>query len=158
MPPARARGAAPGGAYALAGNPAAPAGVLLRVPALNDRSITYRLSYHPALPGEVAEAMLTHPERWVRHRLGESFTAAPELRARLLDGPASRWRSRSAPTPTVSRRRCCPRRAAARDPRGPVPGLLELLADPGTEMAAAANPALPPAEMAVLPDRQGIPR
>ncbi|MEU0919205.1 hypothetical protein ACPXCO_11615 [Streptomyces cyaneofuscatus] len=77
------------GAYGLAGNPAAPAGVLLRLLALNDRSITHRLSYHPALTGEVAEAMLTHPERWVRHLLAESFTAAPELRARLLDGPAS---------------------------------------------------------------------
>ncbi|MFI7235606.1 hypothetical protein [Streptomyces cyaneofuscatus] len=57
------------GAYALAGNPAAPAGVLLRLPALNDRSITHRLSYYAALPGEVAEAMLTHLERWVRNLL-----------------------------------------------------------------------------------------
>lgn len=39
------------------------------------------------------------------------------------------------------------RRKAAYDPRVPVPRLLELLADPTTEMAAAANPALPPAEM-----------
>ncbi|MFD3752832.1 hypothetical protein ACFWVT_21880 [Streptomyces cyaneofuscatus] len=77
------------GAYALAGNPAAPADVLLRLLALNDRSITHRLSYHAALPDEVAEALLTHPERWVRHLLADSFTAAPELRARLLDGPAS---------------------------------------------------------------------
>ncbi|OKJ21690.1 hypothetical protein AMK21_09640 [Streptomyces sp. CB00316] len=157
MPPARARGAAPGGAYALAGNPAAPAGVLLRLPALNDRSITYRLSYHPALPGEVAEAMLTHPERWVRHRLGESFTAAPELRARLLDGPASDAMAVAiGPNPYRIRAPLLP--AAGGRPRPAGPGLLELLADPGTEMAAAANPALPPAEMAVLPDRQGIPR
>ncbi|MFJ7057836.1 hypothetical protein ACIQVA_08785 [Streptomyces microflavus] len=63
--------------------------MLLRLLALNDRSITHRLSYHAALPGEVAEAMLTHPERWVRHLLAESFTAAPEPRARLLDGPES---------------------------------------------------------------------
>ena len=77
------------GAYALAGNPAAPADVLLRLLALNDRSITHRLSYHAALPDEVAEALLTHPERWVRHLLADTFTAAPELRARLLDGPAS---------------------------------------------------------------------
>ncbi|MEU0357461.1 hypothetical protein [Streptomyces cyaneofuscatus] len=77
------------GAYALAGNPAAPADVLLRLLALNDRSITYRLSYRAAFPDEVAEAMLTHPERWVRHLLADSFTAAPQLRARLLDGPAS---------------------------------------------------------------------
>ncbi|MFD8059988.1 hypothetical protein ACFXA0_10450 [Streptomyces cyaneofuscatus] len=76
------------GAYALAGNPAAPADVLLRLLALDDRSITHRLSYHAALTGEVAEAMLTHPERWVRHLLADSFTAAPELRARPLDGPA----------------------------------------------------------------------
>lgn len=92
------------GAYGLAGNPAARAGVLLRLLALNDRSITHRLSYHPALTGEVAEAMLTHPERWVRHLLAESFTAAPELRARLLDGPASDAMAvaMAAPTPTAS--------------------------------------------------------
>lgn len=50
------------------------------------------------------------------------------------------------------------RRKAAYDPRVPVPRLLELLADPTTEMAAAANPALPPAEMYALLDREGIPR
>lgn len=77
------------GAHALVANPAAPADVLLRLLALNDRSITYRLSCHAALPDEVAEAMLTHPERWVRQLLADSFTAPPELRARLLDGPAS---------------------------------------------------------------------
>lgn len=269
--------------------------MLLRLLALNDRSITHRLSYHAALPGEVAEAMLTHPERWVRHLLAESFTAAPEPRARLLDGPESdamavaigpnpyriqapplpdgayerllnherdnvRYETVDAPSvpdhvlvplalnPTLpadlaagladhedpagrlgpsgalggragghrladrargpalrpvgsltSRPRfpaaglarrfadapdpreralalrdpaATPelverlsrdpdagvRRTAARDPRVPVPRLLELLADPSTEMAAAANPALPPAEMAALLDREGIPR
>ncbi|ARF76680.1 hypothetical protein B7C62_33660 [Kitasatospora albolonga] len=77
------------GAYALAGNPAAPAGVLLRLLALNDRGITHRLSYRAVLPDEVAEAMLAHPDRWVRTLLAQSWTAGPGLRARLLDGPAS---------------------------------------------------------------------
>ncbi|MFE7459184.1 hypothetical protein [Streptomyces sp. NPDC057554] len=77
------------GAYALAGNPAAPAGVLLRLLALNDRGITHRLSYRAVLPDEVAEAMLAHPDRWVRTLLAQSWTADPRLRARLLDGPAS---------------------------------------------------------------------
>lgn len=49
------------------------------------------------------------------------------------------------------------RRAAARDPRLPAPRLLELLADPDTVSGAAANPVLPPAEMAALLDREGIP-
>ncbi|KAB2592482.1 hypothetical protein [Streptomyces arboris] len=38
------------------------------------------------------------------------------------------------------------------------PSTLELLADPATEVAAAANPALPPAEMGALLYREGIPR
>lgn len=73
----------------LAGNRAAPVGVLLRLLALNDDRITYRLSWRETLPDEVAEAMLTHPDRRVRARLAESGAADPELRARLLDGPAS---------------------------------------------------------------------
>lgn len=50
------------------------------------------------------------------------------------------------------------RRTAAHDPRLPVLRLLELLADPATAMAAAANPVLPSAEMYALLDREGIPR
>ncbi|WP_405818868.1 hypothetical protein OG705_06015 [Streptomyces sp. NBC_00838] len=75
--------------HGLASNPAAPAGVLLRLLALNDDWIAYRLSWRANLPDEVAEAMLTHPDRRVRQRLAESANADPELRARLLDGPAS---------------------------------------------------------------------
>lgn len=71
------------------GNPAAPAGVLLRLPASDDEWITRLLSWRQTLPDEVAEAMLTHPDRRVRHLLAESAIADPGLRARLLDGPAS---------------------------------------------------------------------
>ncbi|MEV8333917.1 hypothetical protein [Streptomyces niveus] len=74
---------------ALAGNPAAPAGVLLRLLALDDHSIRFRLSWRETFPDEVAETMLTHPDRRVRRMLAESWTIDPELRARLLDGPAS---------------------------------------------------------------------
>ncbi|GAA4889009.1 hypothetical protein ACFPM3_18890 [Streptomyces coeruleoprunus] len=73
----------------LVGNPAAPAGVLLRLLALGDHWIVRALSWRRTLPDEVAEVMLTHPDRRVRTALAESWTADPELRARLLDGPPS---------------------------------------------------------------------
>ncbi|MFJ7961227.1 hypothetical protein ACIQ62_33535 [Streptomyces sp. NPDC096319] len=75
----------------LASNPAAPADVLLRLLALydGDNWIARRLTSRPSLPDSVAEALLHHPERRVRLLLAESATASPELRARLLDGPAS---------------------------------------------------------------------
>ncbi|MFI7235607.1 hypothetical protein [Streptomyces cyaneofuscatus] len=86
-----------------------------------------------------------------------AFADAPDPRARALA-----LRDPAATPELVERLSRDPeagvRRAAACDPRVPVPRLLELLADPGTEMAAAANPALPPAEMAALLDREGIPR
>lgn len=74
---------------ALAGNPAAPADVLLRLLALDDHSIRCRLSWRETFPDEVAEAMLTHSNSRVRRALAESWTVDPELRARLLDGQAS---------------------------------------------------------------------
>ncbi|MFD7960680.1 hypothetical protein ACFV5J_07705 [Streptomyces zaomyceticus] len=75
----------------LASNPAAPADVLLRLLALDegDDWIVRRLSWRTSLPDSVAEAMLHHPRRRVRALLAESVAADPELRARLLDGPAS---------------------------------------------------------------------
>ncbi|MET9555973.1 hypothetical protein [Streptomyces sp. NPDC006645] len=74
---------------ALAGNPAAPAGVLLRLLSLDNHSIRHRLSFRETFPDEVAEAMLGHPDSRVRRVLAESWTIDPELRARLLDGPPS---------------------------------------------------------------------
>ncbi|MFJ6579892.1 hypothetical protein ACIQMY_28510 [Streptomyces sp. NPDC091368] len=75
----------------LASNPAAPADVLLRLLALYDGDdwIARRLASRSSLPDSVAEAMLHHPERRVRLLLAESAAVAPELRARLLDGPPS---------------------------------------------------------------------
>ncbi|WP_123450497.1 hypothetical protein [Streptomyces sp. PanSC19] len=73
----------------LASNPAAPADVLLRLLALDDDWIARRLAWRRSMPDRVAEAMLHHPHRRVRTLLAESAGAAPELRARLLDGPAS---------------------------------------------------------------------
>ncbi|MFF3753136.1 hypothetical protein ACFYYH_22150 [Streptomyces sp. NPDC002018] len=49
------------------------------------------------------------------------------------------------------------REAAARDPRLPVPRLVELLEDPDVGAAAAGNPALPAREMTALLDRAGVP-
>lgn len=76
-------------ASGLASNAAAPAGVLLRLLALDDSWVLYRLTHRRTLPDEVAEALLTHPDRRVRQGLAQSWSAAPELRARLLDGPPS---------------------------------------------------------------------
>lgn len=49
------------------------------------------------------------------------------------------------------------REAAARDARLPVRRLVELLEDPWTGSAAAANPVLPVPEMTALLDRAGVP-
>ncbi|MER7534267.1 hypothetical protein ABTX77_05705 [Streptomyces sp. NPDC097704] len=68
-----------------ASDPAAPADVPLRLLALDGDWIAYRPTWRASLPESVAEAML----RRVRTRLAESPAADPELRARLLDGPAS---------------------------------------------------------------------
>ncbi|MGX1273659.1 hypothetical protein [Streptomyces phaeoluteigriseus] len=74
----------------LASNTAAPASVLLRLLKLNHEwSTVPRLAGRASLPDEVAEALLTHPDRRVRGALAASAGADPELRARLLDGPAS---------------------------------------------------------------------
>ncbi|NEA60468.1 hypothetical protein G3I60_41485 [Streptomyces sp. SID13666] len=73
----------------LASNPAAPATVLLRLLVLDDYWIGKRLAWRRNLPDEVAEAMLVHPDRRIRSLLAESCGADPEVRARLLDGPAS---------------------------------------------------------------------
>ncbi|CCK25555.1 hypothetical protein BN159_1176 [Streptomyces davaonensis JCM 4913] len=81
-----ARDAVPG----LAANASAPADVLLRlVPPEHDWDIVTRLVYRKSLPAEVGEALLTHPDRRVRSALAEGPQVDPELRARLLDGPAS---------------------------------------------------------------------
>lgn len=95
----------------LASNPAAPADVLLRVLALDDGNnwIARRLSWRASLPDSVAEAMLHHPHRRVRALLAESAAVDPELRARLLDGPASdAILVAVGPTPTAPRRHPCP--------------------------------------------------
>jgi hypothetical protein len=109
-----ARDATPGPAAdaipGLAANTAAPAEVLLRLLKLEyDWGIVARLTWRRSVPDEVAEAMLNHPNRRVRAALADSAHADPELRARLLDGPASDailvavgptpFRSRAAPLP-----------------------------------------------------------
>ncbi|CAL9640807.1 hypothetical protein [Streptomyces sp. enrichment culture] len=74
----------------LAANPSAPVDVLLRiVPEEYDWDIVTRLVRRTSLPPEVGEALVTHPDRRVRAALSDSPQADPELRARVLDGPAS---------------------------------------------------------------------
>ncbi|TXS50821.1 hypothetical protein [Streptomyces sp. t39] len=77
-----------GTAAALAGNPAAPADVLLRLLAHGGFEVTERLRWRASMPDEVAVAMARHPDRRVRHALAGSWTAAadPRLpRPRLLE-------------------------------------------------------------------------
>ncbi|MFF8191091.1 hypothetical protein ACF05L_09480 [Streptomyces bobili] len=74
----------------LASNAAAPASVLLRLLKLDHEwSTVTRLTWRASVPDEVAEALLSHPDRRIRSALAESAGADPALRARLLDGPAS---------------------------------------------------------------------
>lgn len=73
--------------HAVAGNPAAPSDVLLRVLATGDEWAHQAVVGRTGLSPEVEEVLLHHPDRRFRNRLAESWTAAPELRARLLEGP-----------------------------------------------------------------------
>ncbi|MFF9869541.1 PE-PGRS family protein [Streptomyces sp. NPDC013953] len=72
--------------HGLAGNPSAPASVLVRLLRMApERQLPYALMLRP-LPAEVVEAWLRHPDRRTRRSLCEQHHLTPEQRGRLLDG------------------------------------------------------------------------
>ncbi|MEV4876574.1 hypothetical protein [Streptomyces cyaneofuscatus] len=127
-----------------------------------------RLALNPALPADLAAGLADHEDPAVRLAVSARPELSEDERAAIdwRIGPEDRlpglwwvWNARHDPQ---TLRRCATsahtwlRRSAASCPELPQ-DCVELLADPGTETAAAANPALPPAEMAALLDREGIP-
>ncbi|WP_031075160.1 hypothetical protein, partial [Streptomyces sp. NRRL WC-3742] len=95
----------------VAANPGAPAEVLLRLLAPEGRAAWTVLCGERALPAEVVEAVLAHPEPSVRRRFARNRCAAPEqrgrlasdpdsmVRAALASGPKPRWFGATAPLP-----------------------------------------------------------
>ncbi|MFH8387737.1 hypothetical protein ACH4E7_43830 [Kitasatospora sp. NPDC018058] len=73
----------------VAANPAAPSEVLLRLLAPQARAAWTVLCGERALPPEVVEAVLAHPERPVRRAFARNRHAAPAQRGRLADDPDS---------------------------------------------------------------------
>ncbi len=71
----------------VAANPGAPAGVLLRLLDPAARAAWTALCEQRALPPEVVEAVLAHPERVVRRALARNRFVAPEQRGRLVNDP-----------------------------------------------------------------------
>ncbi|KJS61844.1 hypothetical protein [Streptomyces rubellomurinus] len=71
----------------VAANPAAPSEVLLRLLAPAGRPAWPVLCGQRALPPDVVEAVLAHPESAVRRAFARSRCAAPEQRGRLADDP-----------------------------------------------------------------------
>ncbi|MFD7446055.1 hypothetical protein [Streptomyces sp. NPDC059909] len=124
--------------------------------------------YHPEPPAELlldlylhgthrAVGMLVTRPAFPTTGLAPRFADAPDPRARALA-----LRDPDATAELVDRLSHDPenevRAAAARDPRLPVPRIRELLAEPGTAYSAAANPALPVADMLGLLERAGVPQ
>ncbi|MGA5818044.1 hypothetical protein ACPC54_09315 [Kitasatospora sp. NPDC094028] len=71
----------------VAANPAAPSAVLLRLLAPAGRPVWSALCGRRALPADVVEAVLTHPEPAVRRAFARNRSAAPEQRGRLVGDP-----------------------------------------------------------------------
>lgn len=96
---------------------------------------------HPRFPREgLAARYADHPEGTYRQLAVRDPAASPDLIERLSHDPVV-WT----------------RQAATRDPRLPLPRLLEALTVPELASSAGANPALPPGEMAGVMDKAGVP-
>ncbi|MCQ8774530.1 hypothetical protein [Streptomyces telluris] len=71
--------------YGLAGNPAAPPDVLLRLLHSASPEVGERVARRASLPGEVIDAIVGHPDVKVRSAFAESPLAPGAQRARLVD-------------------------------------------------------------------------
>lgn len=123
--------------------------------------------WHPKAPPELLYDLYLHGT----HRAVAMLVTRPQfpsagLAARCIDAENPRERALALRDPDASPSlverlsrdaNVIVRQAAAHDPRLPVPRLLELLDDPDLDIVAAANPALPVAEMRALLDRAGVP-
>jgi hypothetical protein len=123
-------------------HPDTPEAVLMSVYArLGGTFSAWMATGHPRFPREgLAARFADHPDGIYRQLAVRDPTAGPELIERLSHDPDV-WT----------------RQAATRDPRLPLPRLLEALAAPELAYSAGANPALPPGEMAAVMDEAGVP-
>ncbi|MET8214276.1 Mucin-2 [Streptomyces hirsutus] len=123
-------------------HPDTPEEVLMSVYArLGGTFSAWMATGHPRFPREgLAARYADHPDGIYRQLAVRDPAAGPDLIERLSHDPDV-WT----------------RQAAARDPRLPLPRLLEALALPELASSASANPALPPGEMAVVMDEAGVP-
>ncbi|MFF8103262.1 Mucin-2 [Streptomyces sp. NPDC016640] len=123
-------------------HPDTPEEVLMSVYArLGGTFSAWMATSHPRFPREgLAARYADHPDGIYRQLAVRDPAAAPDLIERLSHDPDV-WT----------------RQAATRDPRLPLPRLLDALALPELASSAGANPALPPHEMAVVMDEAGVP-
>lgn len=123
-------------------HPDTPEEVLMSVYArLGGTFSAWMATGHPRFPREgLAARYADHPDGKYRQLTVRDPAATPDLIERLSHDPDV-WT----------------RQAATRDPRLPLPRLVEALNQPELAYSAGANPALPPAEMAVVMDEAGVP-
>lgn len=122
-------------------HPDTPVEVLMSVYAkLGGTFSAWMATSHPNFPHEGLAHYADHPNPIYRHLVVRDPAATPDLIERLSHDPDI-WT----------------RQSAARDPRLPLPRLIEALTEPELAYSAGANPALPPDEMAGVMDRAGVP-
>jgi len=94
----------------VAANPAAPSTVLLRLLTAQARAVWTILCEERALPADVVEAVVAHPDRAVRRAFARNRHMAPEQRGRLVNDsdPAVRAALAAGPRPRLGRAAALP--------------------------------------------------